>query len=76
MIEARVLLAVLHGLRAVLHLRGQRTYVPFAHGVELALGGPNVQAAAAAVVADAVHVVDDHRAVVDVGDVGRVDVID
>jgi hypothetical protein len=76
MVEARVLLSVLHRLRAVLYLRGQRAYVPLAHRVELALGGPNVQAASTAVVADAIHMVDDHRAVVDVGDVGPVDVID
>jgi hypothetical protein len=76
MIEARVLLPVLHRLRAVLYLRGQRPYVLLAHRVELALGGPNVQAATTAVVADAIHVVDDHSAVVDVGDVGCVDVID
>jgi hypothetical protein len=75
-IEACVLLPVLHRLSAVLYLRGQRAYVLFAHRVELALGGSNVQAATTAVVADAIHVVDDHRAVVDVGDVGRVDVID
>jgi hypothetical protein len=75
-IEGRVLLPVLHGLGAVLYLRGQRAHVLFAHRVELALGGPNVQAATAAVVADAIHVIDDHRAVVDVGDVGCVDVID
>jgi len=75
-IDGRVQLTVLHGLRAVLYLRGQRPYVLFAHRVELALGRPNVQAAAAAVVADTVHVVHDHRVVIDVGDVGHVDVID
>jgi hypothetical protein len=76
MIKGRVLLAVLHGLGAVLYLSRQGAHMPLAHRVELALGGPNVQAAAAAVVADAIHVVDDHGAVVDVGDVGPVDVID
>jgi hypothetical protein len=75
-IDGRVLLPVLHGLRAVLYLRGQRPYVLLAHRVELALGGPNVQAAAASVVADTVHVVHDHRVVIDVGDIGGVDVVD
>jgi len=37
MIKGRVLLPVLHGLGAVLYLRGQRAYVLLAHRVELAL---------------------------------------
>jgi hypothetical protein len=51
--------------------------VLLAHRIELTLRGPHVQATPAAVVADAVvHVVVDHRGVVDVGDVGGVDVVD
>jgi hypothetical protein len=60
----------------MLHLRGQRTNVLLAHGGELALRGSRTDAAAAAVVADAGIVVHDHGAVVDVGDVGGVDVVD
>ena len=77
MVDARELLAVLHGLGAVRNLRRQGAHMLLAHGVELTLRGPHVQAAAAAVIADAVvHVVVDHRGVVDVGDVGGVDVVD
>jgi hypothetical protein len=75
-VEANILLAVLHGLGAMLHLGGQRTNVLLTHGSELTLRGSRVDAAAAAVVADAGVVVHDHGAVVDVGDVGGVDVVD
>jgi hypothetical protein len=75
-VDGGILLPVLHCLSAVLHLGGQGAHVPLAHRVELALRRPNVQTATAAVVADAIHVIHDHSAVVDVGDVGRVDVID
>jgi hypothetical protein len=51
--------------------------VLLAHGIEFALRRPRRQATAATVVADAVvHVVVDHPGVVDVGDVGGVDVVD
>jgi hypothetical protein len=75
-VEADILLAVLHGLVAMLHLCRQRTNVLLAHGRKFTLRGPHVDAAAAAVVADAGMVVHDHGAVVDVGDVGDVDVVD
>jgi hypothetical protein len=77
LIDAGILLAVLHSLRAMSNLRRQRTKMLFAHGVEFALRGPHREPAVAAVVADAVvHIVVDHRGVVDVGDVGGVDVVD
>jgi hypothetical protein len=61
----------------VRNLCRQRAQVLLAHRIELTLRGPHVQATPAAVVADAVvHVVVDHRGVVDVGDVGGVDVVD
>ena len=75
-VEADILLAVLHGLVAMLHLCGHRTNVLLAHGSELTLRGTHIDAAAAAVVADARIVVHDHGAVVDVGDVRDVDVVD
>jgi hypothetical protein len=75
-VETNVLLAVLRRLGAVLHLDGERTNVRLAHRGKFALRGPYVEAAAPAVVADAV-IPDIHDPdVVDVGDVGRVDVGD
>ena len=77
MVDACELLAVLHGLGAMCNLRRQRPHVRLAHGVEFALCRAHVQAAAAAVIADAVvDVVVDDRGVVDIGDVGGVDVVD
>jgi hypothetical protein len=77
MIEARVLLAVLHGLGAVRNLSRQRAQVPLAHGIKFALRWTHRQAAAAAVVADAVvGTVHDDGPVVDVGDVNIRDVVD
>jgi hypothetical protein len=76
-VDARELLAVLHGLGAMRNLRGQRAHVLLAHGVELGLRRTHGEAAAAAVVADAVvRLVHDHGAVVDVRDIGGVDVGD
>ena len=76
LVDAGILLAVLHGLRAVRDLRGQRAQMLLAHRIELTLRRPHVEATPAAVVADAVVHVVDHRGVVDVGDVGGVDVVD
>jgi hypothetical protein len=76
-IHRGILLAVLLGLGTVCNLRGQRAQMLLTHRIELALCRPHVQSAAAAVVTDAVvPVVVDHRGVVDVGDVGGVDVVD
>jgi hypothetical protein len=76
-IHGGILLAVLHGLGTVGNLRRQRAQVLLAHRIELTLRRPRVQAAPAAVIADTVvPVVVDHRGVVDVGDVGVVDVVD
>jgi hypothetical protein len=75
-VETDVLLAVLRRLRAVLHLDRQGTDVRLPHCRKFALSGPHVKAASSAVVADAVVHDIDHPDVVDVRDVGRVDVGD
>jgi hypothetical protein len=72
-----VLLPVLHGLGTMLHLGGQGAHVLFAHGVELALRRPHVQAAPSTVVADAVVLgVPWNVPVVDVTDTVGIDVVD
>ena len=70
------LLAVLSSLLVKLSLLCSWRSVPLAHRLGLRERGPEVDAAASAVVAHAVVVVHDHRAVVDVVDVDFVDAVD
>ena len=72
------LLAILCGLALVLILRGHGRDTGAAVGCDLGGLGANVDAAATTIVGDAVDggVVDDDRAVVDVGDACDVDVVD
>ena len=76
LVLAEELLTVLSSLLVKLSLLRHRTCVPFAHRLGLCQGGPEINAAAATVVAHTVVVVDDYIAVVDVMDVDFVDAID